>query len=62
MSKSARKLLVDDSRMDVELALDGFEQARLFNRVEVANSGLQAKATPIIIKNRSHHSQLFEAR
>jgi CheY-like chemotaxis protein len=35
-------LLVDDSRMDVELTLDAFKEARLSNRVEVAYGGQQA--------------------
>ncbi|MES9991005.1 MAG: response regulator [Candidatus Thiodiazotropha sp.] len=42
MSKPAAILLVEDSRMDVELALDAFKEARLSNRVEVAYSGQQA--------------------
>lgn len=42
MSKSATILLVDDSRMDIELTLDAFNEARLSNRVEVAYNGQQA--------------------
>ncbi|MCU7924183.1 MAG: response regulator [Candidatus Thiodiazotropha sp. (ex Dulcina madagascariensis)] len=42
MSKSATILLIEDNRMDVELTLDAFRQARLANRVEVAASGQQA--------------------
>ncbi|MES9826150.1 MAG: response regulator [Candidatus Thiodiazotropha endolucinida] len=42
MSKPAVILLVDDSRMDVELTLDAFKEARLSNRIEVSYSGQQA--------------------
>ncbi|MBT3048125.1 MAG: response regulator [Candidatus Thiodiazotropha sp. (ex Clathrolucina costata)] len=42
MSKPAVILLVEDSRMDVELTLDAFKEARLSNRIEVAYSGQQA--------------------
>ena len=42
MNKPATILLVDDSRMDIELTLDAFNQAHLSNRIEVANSGQQA--------------------
>ncbi|MES9827539.1 MAG: response regulator [Candidatus Thiodiazotropha sp.] len=42
MSKSAVILLVDDSRMDVELTLDAFKEARLSNRIEVSYSGQKA--------------------
>lgn len=42
MSRSALILLVDDSRMDVELTLDAFKEARLSNPVEVAYGGQQA--------------------
>ena len=42
MSKPATILLVDDSRMDIELTLDAFNQAHLSNRIEVASSGQQA--------------------
>ena len=42
MNKPACILLVDDNRMDVELALDAFREARLSNRVEVAGNGQQA--------------------
>lgn len=35
-------LLVDDNRMDIELALDAFREARLSNRIEVAGGGRQA--------------------
>ncbi|MEW8101339.1 MAG: response regulator [Candidatus Thiodiazotropha endolucinida] len=42
MSKPAVILLVDDSRMDVELTLDAFKEARLNNRVETSYSGQEA--------------------
>ncbi|MEW8026438.1 MAG: response regulator [Candidatus Thiodiazotropha sp.] len=42
MSKSAVILLVDDSRMDVELTLDAFKEAHLSNRIEVSYSGQDA--------------------
>ncbi len=35
----ARILLVDDNAMDVELALDAFEEVHLANEIEVARSG-----------------------
>lgn len=35
-------LLVDDNRMDVELALDAFREVRFGNRIEVAGNGQQA--------------------
>lgn len=35
-------LLVDDNRMDVELAIDAFREANFSNRVEVVGSGQQA--------------------
>ena len=35
-------LLVDDNRMDIELALDAFREAHLSNRIEVAGGGRQA--------------------
>ena len=42
MNKPACILLVDDNRMDVELALDAFREVSLSNRVEVAGNGQQA--------------------
>ncbi|MES9971547.1 MAG: response regulator [Candidatus Thiodiazotropha sp.] len=42
MSNSAIIMLVEDNRMDVELTLDAFKEARLSNRIEVANSGRHA--------------------
>ncbi|MBT3093982.1 MAG: response regulator [Candidatus Thiodiazotropha endolucinida] len=42
MSKPAVILLVEDSRMDVELTLDAFKEARLSNRIEVSYSGQEA--------------------
>ncbi len=38
----ARILLVDDSRMDVELTLDAFRDGHLKNRIDVAMSGQAA--------------------
>ncbi|WP_316368922.1 response regulator [Candidatus Thiodiazotropha sp. CDECU1] len=42
MSNSAIIMLVEDNRMDIELTLDAFKEARLSNRIEVANSGKRA--------------------
>ncbi|MBS4099540.1 MAG: response regulator [Sulfuricella sp.] len=42
MNQPACILLVDDNRMDVELALDAFREAHLSNRIEVAGGGRQA--------------------
>jgi CheY-like chemotaxis protein len=42
MNKSAHILLVEDNRMDVELTLDAFCQARLGNTVHVAWNGQEA--------------------
>jgi CheY-like chemotaxis protein len=42
MNKSAHILLVEDNRMDVELTLDAFRQARLGNTVHVAWNGQEA--------------------
>jgi len=43
MDKSpARILLVEDNRMDVELTLDAFREARLMNVVHVATNGTAA--------------------
>jgi CheY-like chemotaxis protein len=39
MTEPALILLVEDSRMDIELTLDAFREARLANRVEVVRSG-----------------------
>ncbi|CAN5602664.1 response regulator [soil metagenome] len=41
-SRPIRILIVDDSRMDVELTLDAFRQVRLANQVRVARSGQEA--------------------
>jgi len=40
--RPAHILLVEDRRMDVELTLDAFREARLSNTVEVASTGEQA--------------------
>ncbi len=42
MSKAACLLLVDDNRMDIELALDAFREASLLNRIELATTGREA--------------------
>ena len=42
MSKSARILLVEDNRMDVELTLDAFREAKLLNTVTVVTDGQEA--------------------
>jgi CheY-like chemotaxis protein len=42
MNKSAHILLVEDNRMDVELTLDAFREARLANTVHVAPNGQDA--------------------
>jgi len=39
MTGPARILLVEDSRMDVELTLDAFREARLANTISVASNG-----------------------
>jgi CheY-like chemotaxis protein len=41
-SRPAHILLVEDRRMDVELTLDAFREARLSNTVQVASTGEQA--------------------
>ena len=43
MGKSAVILLVEDNRMDVELTLDAFSEAKLVNTVQVATSGQQSR-------------------
>lgn len=42
MNKPAHILLVDDERMDVELTLDAFREARLANIIHVAHNGQAA--------------------
>lgn len=42
MNKPAHILLVEDNRMDVELTLDAFREARLVNTVHVAPNGQDA--------------------
>lgn len=42
MTKPAHILLVEDNRMDVELTLDAFKEARLGNTVHVARNGQEA--------------------
>lgn len=40
--RPARILLVEDSRMDIELTLDAFEQAHPGNDIEIARTGQEA--------------------
>lgn len=42
MTRIATILLVDDNRMDVELTLDAFREAKLSNKIEVAENGRKA--------------------
>lgn len=42
MEKLAHILLVEDNRMDVELTLDAFHEARLLNTIHVASDGQEA--------------------
>lgn len=42
MTKPATILLVEDERMDIELTLDAFRQARLANSIRVATTGREA--------------------
>lgn len=42
MEKSAHILLVEDSRMDIELTLDAFHEARLSNTIYVVQNGQEA--------------------
>jgi two-component system, response regulator len=42
MTGPARILLVEDNRMDVELTLDAFREARLANTISVASNGQAA--------------------
>ncbi|MEM7534261.1 MAG: response regulator [Chloroflexota bacterium] len=42
MSQSAHILLVEDNRMDIELTLDAFREARLGNTIHVATNGQEA--------------------
>jgi CheY-like chemotaxis protein len=42
LPRMARMLLVDDNAMDVELALDAFNEVRLSNQIDVARSGQEA--------------------
>ncbi|MBT3313396.1 MAG: response regulator [Anaerolineae bacterium] len=42
MEKLAQILLVEDSRMDVELTLDAFREAKLLNPIHVASNGKDA--------------------
>jgi two-component system, response regulator len=42
MDRLAQILLVEDNRMDVVLTLDAFKEARLKNKINVANNGQEA--------------------
>jgi CheY-like chemotaxis protein len=42
MTKLAHILLVEDNRMDVELTLDAFNEAKLQNTIQVASDGQEA--------------------
>lgn len=42
MTKAAHILLVEDNRLDIELTLDAFREARLGNSVYVAKNGTEA--------------------
>lgn len=42
MDKLAHILVVEDNRMDVELTLDGFREAKLLNTIHVASNGQEA--------------------
>ncbi len=42
MAKPAHILLVEDNRLDIELTLDAFKEARLGNSVHVAKNGEEA--------------------
>ena len=42
MNKPANILLVEDNRMDVELTLDAFREAKLQNTIHVASDGQEA--------------------
>jgi len=42
MNRPAHILLVEDNRMDVELTLDAFHEARLLNTIHVASDGQEA--------------------
>lgn len=42
MDKIAHILLVEDNRMDIELTLDAFREARLVNTIHIAKNGQEA--------------------
>lgn len=42
MNKLAHILLVEDNRMDIELTLDAFREARLLNTIQVVTDGQEA--------------------
>ena len=52
MNKPAHILLVEDNRMDVELTLDAFHEAKLLNTIHVASgwtggAGLSLRARQV---------------
>jgi CheY-like chemotaxis protein len=42
MERPANILLVEDNRMDIELTLDAFKEARFMNNIQVAQNGQEA--------------------
>jgi CheY-like chemotaxis protein len=42
MNKPAHILLIEDNRMDIELTLDAFHEAKLLNTIHVASNGQEA--------------------
>ncbi len=42
MNKLAHILLVEDNRMDIELTLDAFHEAKLLNTIHIASDGQEA--------------------
>jgi two-component system, response regulator len=42
VTKNALILLVEDNRMDIELTLDAFREAKLSNKIQVVNNGQEA--------------------
>jgi CheY-like chemotaxis protein len=42
MNKLAHILLVEDNRMDIELTMDAFREAKLLNTIQVATDGQEA--------------------
>jgi|SRR3990170_4640844 len=42
MTRKALILLVEDNRMDIELTLDAFNEAKLNNKIQIVNNGQEA--------------------